>query len=158
MAANEQGEATGNEPGGPVLEFVFEASVSIAERLTVGKSKYGERIAVPITGGTVTGPRLQGEVLPVGADFQLVRPDGDMELEARYLLRASDGALIHVHNRGLVHADRGRAGAPQIYVRTVPEFEAPNDGPHAWLNHGIFLATLQLAARDCVRLRFHLVG
>jgi len=138
----------------PAAEFVFEARVSIGERLIVGKSKHGERFAVPITGGTVQGPRLQGEVLPVGADFQLVRPDGCLELEARYLLRASDGALIHVYNRGLVHVGREGEGAPRVYTRTQPEFEAPSDGPHAWLNHAVFVATLELVARDAVLLRF----
>jgi hypothetical protein len=49
-------------------------------------------------------------------------------------------------------------GAPKVYVRTVPEFEAPSEGPHAWLNHAIFVATLELAARDCVLLRFYRVG
>ncbi|MFI5308738.1 MAG: DUF3237 domain-containing protein [Polyangiales bacterium] len=157
MTASEQGAGVSGEPAGPGLEFVFEARVSIAERLSVGKSKHGERIAVPIAGGTVRGPRLEAEVLPIGADFQLVRPDGGMELEARYLLRASDGALIHVHNRGLVHIARD-GGAPKVYVRTVPEFEAPSEGPYAWLNHAIFVATLELAARDCVLLRFYRVG
>ena len=83
MTASEQGAGVSAEPAGPGLEFVFEGRVSIAERLSVGKSKHGERIVVPITGGTVRGPRLEAEVLPVGADFQHVRPDGGMELEAR---------------------------------------------------------------------------
>jgi hypothetical protein len=142
----------------PGVEFVFEIRASIAETLIVGKSKYGERRVVPITGGTVGGERLSGEVLPGGADIQLVRADGDIELDASYLLRASDGALIYVCNRALVHIPKGIKDRREVYVRTVPSFEAASDGPHAWLNHGVFVGGFQLAAKDQVVIRVHRVS
>lgn len=58
------------------------------------------RRIVPILGGTVEGARLSGRVLPGGADFQLFRPDGVTELEARYVLECHDGAKVYVENRG----------------------------------------------------------
>ena len=122
-------------------EFVLEAHVNIAAALTVGESALGLRRLIPITGGSFKGPRLQGEVVPGGADYQLVRPDGVTSIEARYTLRVSDGSLIYIANRGiLVRAVEGPAPAP-AYVRTVPEFEAPI-GPHDWLNKSVFLGTL----------------
>jgi hypothetical protein len=158
MTTSDENARAQAEPTPPPLEFVFEVEAAIGETLLLGKSKRGERRLIPITGGTVSGPRLQGEVLPGGADWQLVRPDGDTELEARYPIRASDGALIQVCNRCLVHVPAGAQGRGQVYVRTAPEFDAPVDGPHAWLNHAMFVGTLQLAGPGRVRIRVFRVG
>jgi hypothetical protein len=157
MAASEGDLVSKDGTAALKAEFVLEAKVAIGETLVIGKSKYGDRRVVPITGGTFEGPRVRGEVIPGGADWQLFRADGDIEVEARYTLRASDGALIHIRNRGLVHIPQGTTDLGKIYVRTVPEFEAASDGPHAWLNHGIFLGTLRLAGGG-VEIRVYHVG
>ena len=95
------------------------------------------------------GPLLNGEVVPGGANWQYVRGDGVVELEARYSIQADDGAEIAVTNRGLRRAppeimerlSRGETVDPAlVYFRTVPVFEAP-EGPHAWLNQSVFVAT-----------------
>lgn len=136
----------------PDLELAFEARVAIGELLRIGPSSHGLRQLIPITGGEVSGPMLQGEVVPGGADWQLVRPDGVLELDARYTVRASDGALIHVRNRGIWHGLGGKS-----YVRTVPRFEAPHDGPHAALNQSLFLGTVGLGERGSVRVTVYRV-
>jgi hypothetical protein len=122
-------------------QHVFDANVTIAEMLDFGKSKYGERRIIPITGGTFKGPDIEGVVLPGGADWQLVRPDGDVELYARYTLKTADGVLIQVQNRALIHTPpKGSKSVP--YVRSVIDFEAPSTSPYDWLNHAIYLGTL----------------
>jgi hypothetical protein len=131
----------------PRPDFVAEASVTVGPPVLVGAGPLGERRVIPITGGRVAGPRLSGEVLPGGADFQLIRSDGVAEIEARYTLRLSDGALVYVVNRGLRHASpedmarllRGEPVPPErVYFRTAPAFEtaAPQ---HAWLMRSLFL-------------------
>ena len=122
-------------------EHVFDANVTIGGLLNFGKSKYGERRIIPITGGSFKGPDIEGTVLPGGADWQLTRPDGDVELYARYTLKTNDGALIQVQNRVLMHMSKD--GKPP-YTRSVIDFEAPSDSKHAWLNHAIFLGTLTM--------------
>lgn len=149
----------------PGLEFVFEARVAVASPLVVGNSSRGLRRIVPILGGTCAGPRLQGEVLPGGADWQYLRPDGVWSLEARYTIRTIDDSLIQVINRGLRHGPaevlerifRGEAVSPdEYYFRSVPDFEAPLGGPHEWLNKGIFVATAERRAHEAI-VRVHLV-
>jgi len=124
-------------------QHVFDAKVTIAEMLNFGKSKYGERRMIPITGGTFKGPNIEGVVLSGGADWQLVRPDGDVELYARYTLKTSDGALIQVINRVLIHPP-SKDSKTGPYIRSVIDFEAPSASPHDWLNHAIFLGTLTM--------------
>ena len=84
-------------------------------------------------------------MLPGGADWQLVRADGVLEIDARYTLRTDDGHAISVYNRGIVasHPDDADPARSTLYVRTTPSFEAPNESPYAWLNRSIFVGTLQ---------------
>ena len=128
-------------------EFAFEVRVAVGTPLVIGQTQAGERRIVPITGGTFNGPRLSGEILPGGADWQVISPDGVTEVEARYTLRERDGTSIYVVNRGLRHgpADvmrrlaRGEDVDPALYYfRTTPTFEVA-DGPHAWLRRAIFV-------------------
>lgn len=149
----------------PDLQFLFEARVAVAPPLVIGNSSHGLRRIVPILGGHCAGPRLQGEVLPGGADWQYLRPDGVWSLEARYTIRAIDGALIQVVNRGLRHGPpevlerifRGETVSPdEYYFRSAAEFEAPLGGPHEWLNRGIVVGTAERLASEAI-VRFHLV-
>jgi hypothetical protein len=125
-------------------EFVLEAQVNCAEALRVGPSAHGHRQLIPISGGSFNGPRLSGKVLPGGADWQLGRPDGVREIEARYTIQTEDGALIGVRNVGLAVTP---AETPP-YVRTAPSFDAPTGGPYEWLNKSLFVGTLGVASRE----------
>jgi hypothetical protein len=80
----------------------------------------------------VAGSVLNGRILPGGADFQIIRPNGIAELAARYVIEADDGALVYVENNGIRHGPpelmemlrRGEAVDPTlIYFRTAPRFE-----------------------------------
>jgi hypothetical protein len=142
-ASKEPAQQTAS-PDSVLTEFVLEARVNIGPLVNIGASAYGVRRLIPITGGSFRGPRLRGEVVPGGADYQVVRPDGVTTVEAKYTLRASDGALIYIANRGIIV--RGEAPGPSgdvttAYVRTAPEFEAPI-GLHDWLNKSLFVGTL----------------
>lgn len=143
--------------------FAFEARVSVTQPLVVGPSSHGLRRIVPISGGEVSGPLLSGQVVPGGADWQFVRPDGVISIEAKYTIKSTDGALILVTNRGLRHGPpevmeklaRGEPVDPsQYYFRTSAEFEAPTESKHAWMNRSVFVATGQRTATAAI-IRFH---
>jgi hypothetical protein len=144
----------------PSPEYVGQVDVQVAAPQVIGAGPMGERRVIPILGGQVTGPRLEGEVLPGGADFQLIRPDGVAEIEARYTIRLTNGALVYVVNRGLRHAApedmarllRGEPVPPsRVYFRTTPVFETP-DPDHAWLTRSLFLG-LGERMPEAVRIR-----
>lgn len=124
-------------------EFMWDAKVKIAGMINVGESKRGVRRVIPITGGTFSGPKIKGEVLPGGEDWQLVRPDGDTELYARYLLKTDDGHVIQVINNALIHTD---AKTNAFYCKSVLDLEAPQNSPYDDLNHAIFIGTLNMPA------------
>lgn len=133
----------------PELRHVCDIDVSVGPIRDLGPTPHGRRRIIPILSGTVHGERLAGDVLPGGADWQYVRADGILELEARYSIRTRDGTEIAVTNRGMRRAapdimdrlSRGEAVDPSlVYFRTVPVFEAPA-GPHQWLNESVFIGT-----------------
>lgn len=143
-AGRTQAAAAGEDP---TLEFAFEVIATLDPPLSLGNTGIGERRIIGITGGTVTGPRLNGKVLPGGADWQTVRPDGITEIHARYTLQADDGALIYVDNPGIREATPeviARINAGEIvdpseyYFRTVPRLETSSE-QYAWMNRRLFV-------------------
>ena len=140
----------------PSLEFVFEETVKLGDVSAIGGTARGERIIIPITGGTFEGPEIRGEVLPGGWDWQLRRADGCTDVEADYFLQTDDGVVINVVNKGVICPGEGGAMLP---VRTHPVFEAPL-GKYQWLGQAAFVGTLELAppeAGPAVRIRFYRV-
>ncbi|HEX7694087.1 MAG TPA: DUF3237 domain-containing protein [Sphingomonas sp.] len=107
----------------PKVEFAFSALVLLQPTSEVGATPYGFRRRIPIIGGTFSGPRIKGRIVPGGADWQLQRADDYTVIEADYMIEADDGTQIHVRNRGLTNTRV--KGATARYLRTVPEFEAP---------------------------------
>jgi hypothetical protein len=121
----------------PVLEFAFEERVTIDPAVVLGNTALGHRQFIAITGGTVTGPKLKGKVLPGGFDYQLTYSASDCtQLSADYFLKAEDGTVIRVLNEGLTCP-----GTPRAIFR--PKVEAPR-GAHGWMTHSTFVATLDL--------------
>lgn len=126
-------------PVGPRSVLVYQAVALLEERVPHGKTPYGERFRVPIIGGSFEGPDLRGRILPGGADWQLLRADGYLELIADYYMETDDKVLIKVNNRGLVQTVPGPDG--KRYAMTTPHFEAPM-GKYSWLNQLIFAGTV----------------
>jgi hypothetical protein len=148
-------------PPPPALEFVFEVTAQVAppDKIPV---KSGERRIIPVTGGTFDGPKLKGKVLPGGADYQLIRPDGFTEVEAHYVLESDRGERVYVTNIGMRHAppeviaelNAGKLVDPaKVYFRTTPKFET--DAPRLqWMTRAIFVCTGERYP-DGVKIRFY---
>jgi len=123
----------------PRVEFAFEARVTLAPPTVLGDTGVGHRQYIPITGGTVVGPKFKGEVIPGGWDYQLRSGGGCNSLTADYFLRAADGTVIHILNAGLMCP----GGADSERTWLTPRFEAPK-GPHEWMTRATFVASLEL--------------
>jgi hypothetical protein len=136
-------------PVAPDLEFVCALKVTVDKPMTIGDTGHGIRRVVPITGGGFEGPKMKGEVLNGGADWQIVNSDNTKtELEALYQLKTEDGVFIHVRNIGMrvtstEVANRLLKGekveSNEYYFRAVPKFEAPKNSKYNWLNDAIFI-------------------
>jgi hypothetical protein len=146
----------------PKTRFAFAIKAKVGPIQDLGQTARGHRRIIDILGGEVAGPMLDGEILPGGADWQIVRPDGTIEVVARYTIRARSGALVYVQNDGL------RVASPEIlarmskgqlvsydsyHFRTAPRFETADPALK-----GLECATfVGIAARtpDRVMIGFH---
>lgn len=137
--------------------FVFEEVVTLSPTVLVGETPNGRRTRVPITGGTFSGPGLSGQVLAGGADWQLLRKDGSLVIDADYMIETDDHVQIHVRNVGVLYTD------PATGVRyhwTAPSFEAPL-GKYGWLNDAVFISALSGAGdkeHPAVRITIYRIG
>ena len=137
--------------------YVFTITAHVGGVISAGELGHGVRRIIPITGGVVRGEGVNGKVCAFGADFQIIRPNELIELEAKYAFETDDGAVVYVENRGirfgpldlLQKLKRGEPVDPKlIYFRTVPRFETGH-AKYRWLMENIFVGS---AARHADRV------
>ncbi|MFE6253963.1 DUF3237 domain-containing protein [Agromyces sp. NPDC057865] len=95
------------EPPPTGLDRVFRAEVVAGEVEDHGVTRAGHRRVIPILGGRLLHG-VEAELLPVGADWQVVHDDGVLEIDTRYSARTADGGLLHLRTRGV------RSGPPDV--------------------------------------------
>jgi len=123
-------------------ELLCVLKAELDESQQVGMTPKGARIIAPVSGGTVKGEKVNGEVLSFGADWLLFRADGVGEIDVRATLRTDDGEFIYAFYRGILKVDpelfaKVQAGEEvdpsEYYFRTTPMFETGSE-KYAWLN------------------------
>ena len=149
----------------PQLEHLCDLAVTIAAPVEVGHTPAGLRRMIPITGGSVVGPRVNGKVLAGGADFQLILNDSTQaHLDARYVIELDDGSRVFVQNTALRVASQENSqrimnGLPvnpdEVYFRCQPKLEATTP-EWAWLSESQFIGSGRRAP-DGVFLSFYRV-
>ncbi len=83
-------------------------AVDVGEIVSMGPAPLGERRVVHILGGTFEGSGMRGEVLSGGADWQVLRADGVLDIDASYVLKDEGGGLVRVISQGY------RYGPPEV--------------------------------------------
>ncbi|WP_428149800.1 DUF3237 family protein [Brevundimonas sp.] len=81
-------------------EAIFTVRISLGPPVDIGAVPGGFRRVIPILGGTFSGEGLHGRVLESGADWQLIRPEGHIDLDARYVLETEEAERIYISNIG----------------------------------------------------------
>ena len=123
----------------------------------IGPTPGGMRLVAAVTGGTLTGDRLSGRVLPFGGDFALTTADGCLHIDVRAGFETHDGARIYATYGGRLMVPPEHAAAladPRLrdsldpskyYFRTAPLFET-GDERYAWLNRILAVGMGRLTA------------
>lgn len=117
------------------LKPLFTLAVDVAPPVVIDAGEHGRRY-IPITGGTVSGG-LTGRVLPGGADWQVIWPDGRLDLEAHYAIEIDGHGTVEVRSQGVRHGPpeilaalaRGDQIDPSLYYfRTAMRFQTAAPG------------------------------
>ena len=139
----------------PRFEFLMTLAVDVGDVVSMGAGPLGERRVIAILGGTFEGSGMRGAVLPGGADWQIVRGDGVLDLDARYALKDEGGGVVRVVSQGYRHGPsevlaalaRGEEPDPATYFfRTIMRFET-GAAYLERLNSTIAVATAERKAR-----------
>jgi muconolactone delta-isomerase len=150
----------------PRLTQVYRLEATVGKPVDLGDAVQGHRRIVPLTGGTFTGARISGTLVPdASADRQTLLSDGTALGDIRYTLRTDDGDLLDVQSRGVRHGPaevlarlgRGEDVDPSEYTfRTTTRIDTA--APELdWMNKGVFIS---VAARQAARVIYetYLVG
>lgn len=130
--------ATKSLIGEVTLEPAFRIDLTLCER-RLETTPRGARIHQRVTGGTISGSRLQGAVFADGGgEYGLIRSDQTAELLMRFMINAANGEWLYAHLIGYQRIDG--------YARLQAMFDADAQGPHAWLNECMFIATMDETA------------
>jgi hypothetical protein len=144
-------------PAPPALIPMTQVRCEVSPMVTLGPAPYGERRYIPLGGGTVQGPELNGTLVEGGIDWQINRSDGVLDISAHYVIRADDGGLIEVRSDGMRH------GPAEVMVRLARGENVPRDayffrtlirfqtGAPAWLHLNKVMA-LACGRREATRV------
>jgi hypothetical protein len=132
----------------PRLTRVYRLEAMLGEPLDLGQTTQGHRRIVPLTGGTFSGPELNGELVGgTSADWQIVLPDGTALGDIRYTLKTDGGALLYVRSQSVRHgraevlarlARNDDVDASEYTFRAWTEIETAA-AELEWLNKGVFI-------------------
>lgn len=132
--------------------YLCTLAAQVEAPITVARFGEMQRKVIPIIGGTVTG-RIEGKILPGGADWQFAYDSGATDLEAHYCLELDGGDVVEVKSAGV------RSGDPEViakvmagedvspdayYFRTSIKFRTSSER-YAWLNR---ILTVGICGRD----------
>jgi Protein of unknown function (DUF3237) len=124
-------------------------TVDFGAMVGIGQTTAGLRRIAPVTGGTFTGERLNGIVLPGGNDWIINRPDSVMVIDVRLTLQTDDGALVYLSYQGrflaapeaMARFAKGALLDRQEYSLAMSAKFECGDERHAWLNNVVAVGT-----------------
>jgi hypothetical protein len=135
-----------------IHEFTYRAQLDAP--LVIGPGPVGMRMVVNVSGGTVTGKRIEGSVIGPAGDWLVLGSDGFARIDVRAQIRTSDDAILALSLVGLLEANEvttaasatgGETSFEDGYFRSTVRLEA-GDERYSWVNRTLFVARSRLLA------------
>jgi len=123
-------------------EHLFSYSVDVDANMDYMRGMpLGTRLTGYVTGGEIWGPKLNGKILPGGADWSYVHDNGVVEIDCRIMLEAENGDHIYMTYTGRIDLgtkeaaiEYGKGNLPPIMGnQTLPVLET-NSKEYDWAN------------------------
>lgn len=147
------------------LERLFDIHFVIGQINTVGTTPKGTRVIADLGGGTFSGERVSGRILPSGGDWGLFMPDGTLRVDGRCCFEVDDGTIVYAIYKGrwaITPEQMAQLASPEgvdpadYRLRITFEFEAPT-GEHDWLNQIMAIAAGRWV-EDGIRYEVYAIG
>ena len=120
------------------VEYLMTLEAPLSPPQVIGTRRV---VNVP-AGGTIRGPRIQGEIIAPAGDWLTIMPDGSARLDVRLTVKTDDNELILVEYGGVMVLSKEAAekiGKGEMithadaYFITAPRFTTAST-KYAWLN------------------------
>ncbi|PVH80794.1 hypothetical protein DL98DRAFT_357430, partial [Cadophora sp. DSE1049] len=128
-------------PNAPRLTYLYTANVTLGPTIQYGDGPKGNRVAIPIIGGTFDGPKMKGTIINLGADWGVTDNFGVFNPDTRYGFKTDDGANIYLQTSGPQKQDG------LLHLRLL--FETGNAN-YTWLNEIVAVGVLKGGAGSYV--------
>lgn len=134
------------------VDHVCDMSVDLEPARMVA-TPLGTTLVFAARGGRVTGPNINGVVLPGGGDWLHIGADRIGRVDVRATIETDDGVLIGYTAGGLIQippdgmqrlAEGIRLPWHQTYIRTTPKFETSHPR-YEWLSRFVALGYNELS-------------
>lgn len=122
-------------------ELIIKLHVQCDKNMDVKDDGSGYLRVIPIIGGTFEG-KINGAIVPGGADWNTEKKAAYSHAFAKYLLKTDDGEFIAIENEGKIGVN------DKNFIKTSPKFQADSAGKYAWLNAGVYVASLDFGKKD----------
>ncbi len=138
----------------------FTCSAILKPPLEIGAGPIGTRMYFEVSGGAISGDRLNGTILG-GGEWALIGPDGFIRVDVRLQGETDDGAKLYIQYTGLLEFNEKVQGAlangmgtdfEDQYFYTNPRIET-GDARYAWLNTTFFIGEGHLVPGNGVEYR-----
>jgi hypothetical protein len=129
-------------PTGLDYEFLGTLDIQAGQSHMLGEHRSGYRRYDVLLGGTLTGPKISGEILPGGSDLLHRHSDLTLHPHVRLVVKTDDDALVLVSYEGIRFTspevnERLLSGEhvpfTEYYLRVAPFFETSSER-YDWLN------------------------
>lgn len=147
----------------PTLSHYIHIDVELGKPIELGQGRAGLRKIIPIIGGKVSG-KINGELLNLGADWQVVHSDELAFLDTRYAIQTHDDAIIEIVNKGFRHTTKEigqkllkgvHVDPMDYYFRTMATLETGHQN-YNFVNNRIFIGCGQ-RLQNQVMIDFYIV-
>jgi hypothetical protein len=124
----------------PQLEYLTSVTANLDKAETIGETPAGIRLNYYALDGTLSGPKLNGRILPRATDAVIVRPDGIGVIQVRATVQTTDGAMLSVEYYGTL--ELGPDGYKRALANQLPPYPTVCVAPrlttghpkYSWLN------------------------
>jgi hypothetical protein len=124
----------------PELEYLASITANLDKAEIIGETPAGIRLNYYALDGTVTGPKLNGRILPRAGDAVTVRPDGIGVIQVRATVQTNDGAMLSAEYYGTL--ELGPDGYKRALANQLPPYPTVCIAPrlttghpkYSWLN------------------------
>jgi Protein of unknown function (DUF3237) len=111
------------------VEFLFTVHFELTKPVVMSGAPDGGRLFIGVLDGTVTGPRVNGRLMPfVGTSWITLRENSFADVESTAVITTDDHATIAMRSTGIAY------NGPNPYRRLSVRFESGRDD-YRWLNN-----------------------